>query len=102
MDEAKLADKRTAPLLPSSSDCYITATPASSHRQQKKIVYPRPNVCGDQVRAIAGGFHVNCCGNDQRMEQSDPSLALVFHRFMVCLLAERLTNSTATLRSLLE
>ena len=37
-----------------------------------------------------------------RMEQADPTLALAFHRFMVCLLAERLTNSTGTLRSLLE
>ncbi len=37
-----------------------------------------------------------------RMEQADPALALAFHRFMVCLLAERLTNSTGTLRSLLE
>jgi SulP family sulfate permease len=38
----------------------------------------------------------------ERMEQAEPSLALAFHRFMVCLLAERLTNSTTTLRSLLE
>jgi SulP family sulfate permease len=37
-----------------------------------------------------------------RMEQAEPALALAFHRFMVCLLAERLTHSTATLRSLLE
>jgi SulP family sulfate permease len=37
-----------------------------------------------------------------RMEQGEPALALAFHRFLVCLLAERLTNSTATLRSLLE
>ena len=37
-----------------------------------------------------------------RLEQADPALALAFHRFMVCLLAERLTNSTSTLRSLLE
>jgi len=37
-----------------------------------------------------------------RLEQADPLLALAFHRFMVCLLAERLTNSTGTLRSVLE
>ena len=37
-----------------------------------------------------------------RMEEAEPALALAFHRFMVCLLAERLTHSTATLRSLLE
>jgi len=37
-----------------------------------------------------------------RLEQADPALALAFHRFMVCLLAERLTNSTSTLRSVLE
>ena len=37
-----------------------------------------------------------------RLEQADPALALAFHRFMVCLLAERLTNSTGTLRSVLE
>ena len=37
-----------------------------------------------------------------RLEQADPALALAFHRFMVCLLAERLTNSTGTLRSMLE
>jgi len=37
-----------------------------------------------------------------RLEQAEPALALAFHRFMVCLLAERLTNSTSTLRSLLE
>jgi len=37
-----------------------------------------------------------------RLEATDPALALAFHRFMVRLLAERLTNSTRTLRSLLE
>ena len=37
-----------------------------------------------------------------RMEQAEPALALAFHRFMVRLLAERVTNSTRTLRSLLE
>lgn len=37
-----------------------------------------------------------------RMEAADPVLTLSFHRFMVRLLAERLTNSTRTLRSLLE
>jgi sulfate permease, SulP family len=38
----------------------------------------------------------------ERLEQEDPPLALAFHRFAVCLLAERLTNSTGTLRSVLE
>ena len=37
-----------------------------------------------------------------RLAEADPALALAFHRFMVCLLAERLTNSTGTLRSVLE
>jgi SulP family sulfate permease len=37
-----------------------------------------------------------------RLEQTDESLALAFHRFMVRMLAERLTNSTRTLRGLLE
>jgi SulP family sulfate permease len=38
----------------------------------------------------------------KRIERENPSLALAFHRFMVCLLAERLTNSSRTLRSILE
>jgi len=37
-----------------------------------------------------------------RLEEADPALALAFHRFMSRLLAERVTNSTRAMRSLLE
>jgi SulP family sulfate permease len=38
----------------------------------------------------------------QRMRRDDPELALAFHRFVVCLLAERLTSTSNMLRGLTE
>ena len=38
----------------------------------------------------------------ERMRRQDPTLALAFHRYVVCLLAERLTNTGGLVRSLSE
>jgi len=38
----------------------------------------------------------------RRMRQADPELALAFHCYVVCLLAERLTNTGNMLRGLSE
>jgi len=38
----------------------------------------------------------------QRMEQENPALASAFHEFMVCVLAERVTQQNRTLRALVE
>jgi SulP family sulfate permease len=37
-----------------------------------------------------------------RMERNDPAAAAAFHRFMACLLAERLANTNQTLRAVLD
>ena len=41
-------------------------------------------------------------GSLDRMRQENPDLALAFHRYVICLLGERLTSSTALLRSISE
>jgi len=38
----------------------------------------------------------------ERMSRENPDLALAFHRYLICLLGERLTNSSALLRGLAE
>jgi SulP family sulfate permease len=38
----------------------------------------------------------------ERMNREDPDLALAFHRYLICLLGERLTSSAALLRGLVE
>ena len=38
----------------------------------------------------------------ERMSRDNPDLALAFHRYLICLLGERLTNSTALLRGIIE
>jgi SulP family sulfate permease len=38
----------------------------------------------------------------ERMSRENPDLALAFHRYVICLLGERLTSSTALLRGIIE
>jgi len=38
----------------------------------------------------------------ERMTRENPDLALAFHRYLICLLGERLTSSTALLRGIIE
>jgi SulP family sulfate permease len=38
----------------------------------------------------------------ERMNRENPNLALAFHRYLICLLGERLTSSTALLRGIIE
>ena len=38
----------------------------------------------------------------ERMRRENPDLALAFHRYVICLLGERLTSSTALLRGIIE
>jgi SulP family sulfate permease len=46
-------------------------------------------------------YRLSASSLDQ-MSRENPNLALAFHRYLICLLGERLTSSTALLRGIIE
>jgi len=38
----------------------------------------------------------------EKLNRENPELALAFHRYLICLLGERLTSSTSLLRGIIE